>query len=77
MSDAHNAHTGPAGTGSGGTRTREHLLNATVLEIDSLDHCVLDPQHPSPYPGSAHAVPRMIVPDPDKPGTLSRAPRAP
>jgi hypothetical protein len=48
-----------------------------VLEVDSLDHRVLDPQHPSPYPLGAHAVPRMIVSDPDKPGTLSKARRAP
>jgi hypothetical protein len=49
-----------------------HVLGPGLLQSHPLDHRVLDPQRRSPYPGSAHAIPYMIVPVRDKPGTLSK-----
>lgn len=39
----------------------QHLLGADPLQCHSFDDRVLYAQHRCPYPGSAHAVPRMTV----------------
>ena len=54
----------------------EHLPAPAVgLQIHRLDHRVLDPEHPPPYPRCAHAVPVMIVPSCGSSGTLDRGVR--
>jgi len=37
---------------------------SAVLELDTINNCLLDAQQGAPYPGVAHAVPRSPVPDP-------------
>ena len=40
----------------------EHLLAPPVgLQVHRLDHRVLDPEHPAPYPRSAHVVPVVVL----------------
>ena len=58
---------------------RDELLPAPPvgLQVHRLDHRVLDPEQPPPYPRCAHAVPVLIVPDCGRPETLARARRAP
>jgi len=46
-------------------RSHEHLLAALVvlLQRDTLDDCVLDPEQPTKYPDTRHAVPQPLVAD--------------
>ena len=58
----------------------QQLLASLVgLQLHRFDHCVLDPEHPPPYPRRAHARPpsSSLVVEGQKPKTGRRAPFIP